>query len=220
MRVDLVHKDTGDVLSIEQDGCTRIRKATDSVCSSDDIVDKTLYIKDRFNVSYQAYHELAMVNKVLPRSSALTKRARELDAESIIRPTPGKYIGVLQSLKEHLKKRIENLVQANPSIAENANIRVKITGDGTCISQSMHAIVIAFMVIEEGEIPNSPRGNHTIALLNAGEDYNILSESLEDIQDEVKQLKSIAVNDEYTIKFFLGADWKFLALWWELRQLT
>ena len=44
MRVDLVHKDTGDVLSIEQDGSTRIRKATDPECSSDDIVDKTLYI--------------------------------------------------------------------------------------------------------------------------------------------------------------------------------
>jgi len=41
MQVDLVHKDTGDVLSIEQDGSTRIRKATDSECSSDDIVDKT-----------------------------------------------------------------------------------------------------------------------------------------------------------------------------------
>jgi len=165
MRVDLVHKDTGDVLSIEQDGSTRIRKATDPECSSDVIVDKTLYIKDRFNVSYQTYHELAMVNKELPRSSALTKRARELDAESIIRPTPGKNIGVQQSLKECLKKQIENLVKVNPSIAENANIRVKMTGDGTCISQSMHAVVIALTVIEEGD---SPRGNHTIALLNAG----------------------------------------------------
>jgi len=56
MRVDLVHKDTGDVLSIEQDGSTRIRKATDPECSSDVIVDKTLYIKDRFIVPYQTYH--------------------------------------------------------------------------------------------------------------------------------------------------------------------
>ena len=213
IRVDLVHKDTGDVLSIEQDGSTEIRKATDPECSSDDIVDKTLYIKDRFNVSNQTYHELAMVNKELPRSSALTKRARELGAESIIHPTPGKNIGVQQSLKERLMKRIEKLVQVNPSIAENANIHVKITGDGTCISHSMHAVVIAFTVIEDGENPNSPCGNHTIVLLNAGEDYNKLAESLEDIQDEIKQLKSITVNDVvYTIEFFLGADWKFLAL--------
>ena len=142
----------------------------------------------------------------------MTKRARELDAESIVRPTPGKNIGVQQSLKERLKKRIENLVQVNPSIAENANICAKITGDGTCISQSMHAIVIAFTVIEGGENPNSPSGNHTIALLNAGEGYDKLSESLEDIQDEVKQLKSITVKDMSKIEFFLRADWKFLAL--------
>jgi len=44
MRVDLVHKDTGDVLSIEQDGSTRIRKATDPECSSDVIVDS---LRDR-----------------------------------------------------------------------------------------------------------------------------------------------------------------------------
>lgn len=106
-------------------------------------------------------------------------------------------------LKERLIKRIETLVQVNPSIAENANIRVKITGDGTCISRSMHAIVIAFTVIEDGENSNSPRSNHTIALLNAGKDYDQLSESLEDIQDEIKQLKSITVDDvAYTIEFF------------------
>ena len=116
-------------------------------------------------------------------------------------------------LKERLKKQLETLVQVNPSIAENANICVKITGDGTCISCSMHVIVIAFTVIKDGENSNSPRGNHTIALLNAGEDYDQLSESLEDIQDEIKQLKSITVDDvAYTIEFFIGADWKFLAL--------
>lgn len=93
-------------------------------------------------------------------------------------------------------------MQVNPSIAENSNIRAKITEDGTCISRSMHAIVIAFIVIEDGENPISPHGNHTIALLNAGEDYDQLSELLEDIQDEIKQLKSITVDDvAYTIKF-------------------
>ena len=69
----------------------------------------------------------------------------------------------------------------------------------------MHAIVIAFTIIEDGENPNA------IALLNTGADYDKLSESLEVIQDENKHLKSIKV--EYTtIEYFLGADWKFLAL--------
>ena len=94
-------------------------------------------------------------------------------------------------------------MQLNPSIAENANIGVKITGDGTCVSRSMHAIVIAFTVIEDRENPDSPRGNHTIALLNAGEDYDQLSKQLEDIQDGTKQLTSITVDDvAHTIDFF------------------
>lgn len=101
-----------------------------------------------------------MVNKELPRSSALTKRARELDSVSIVCSTPGNIIGIQQSLKERLMKRIQYLIEINPSIAESARIRVKITGDGNCISHSMHAIVIAFTIIEDGENPNSTQGNH------------------------------------------------------------
>lgn len=40
-----------------------------------------------------------------------------------------------------------------------------------------------------------------------------LSESLEDIQNEIKDLKYVEVNDvEYEMEYFLRADWKFLAL--------
>ena len=169
LRVDLTHKDTGEVLSIGHDGSIKIDKRTNSNPNPDDQIDKTLYVKDKFNVSNQTYHELAMINKDLPGSSVLTKRARELDSESNISPTPGKLIGVQQSLQERLKKRIQHLVGTNPTIAEKRMIKVKIITDGTCISRSMHAIVIAFTIIEDEASPNSPRGNHSIALLNAEE---------------------------------------------------
>ena len=133
-RVELPHKDTGEVFSIGQDGSTKIEKRTNSKPSSDDQVDKTFYVKDNFNISNQTYHELAMINKELPRSCVLTKRARELDSESNIYPTPGKLVGVQQSLQQQLKKRIQHLAETNPTIAEKRKIKVKITGDGTCIS--------------------------------------------------------------------------------------
>ena len=120
-------------------------------------------------------------DKELPHTSALTKRARELDANYTVRPTPGTVVGVQQSLKEQLKKRIQILVKANPTLAKNAKIRVKVTGDGTRISHSMHAVVMAFVVVEDGANPNSPGGNHTIAIFNAGEKYDVLSEALVDI---------------------------------------
>ena len=47
--------------------------------SSEAVVDQTLYIKERFNMSNQAYHEMAMVNKELPRSCAIIKAAKKLD---------------------------------------------------------------------------------------------------------------------------------------------
>ena len=53
-RVELTHKDTGEVLSVGQDGSTSIEKRTDSKPSSDDQVDKTLYVKE--NSTYQIRH--------------------------------------------------------------------------------------------------------------------------------------------------------------------
>ena len=54
---------------------------------------------------------------------------------------------------------------------------------------------------------------HVIALLNARENYENLFNSLENIRDEIEQITTIAVNGvEYQVEFFLGADWKFLAL--------
>ena len=77
------------------------------------------------------------------------------------------------------EKRIQILVKAIPTLAQNAKVRVKVTGDRTHISHRMHAGIIAFVVVEEGANPNSLRGNHTVAILNAGENYEVLSEALE-----------------------------------------
>ena len=64
-------------------------------------------------------------------------------------------------------------------------IRVKITGDGTQISRSMHILVIAFTISNESENPNSPGGNHVIALLNSQEKYEYLSEAVKDIASDI-----------------------------------
>ena len=185
-KVELKNRETGEILSVGSDGSTTLERAQ---TPSDNLVEKTLYIKERFNMSNIVYHELAMVNNALPRSYALTKMVKELDSQSIIRPTPGTTVtGVQQSLTERLRKRIQCLAKSEPSFAPNQHIRVKITSDGTCISHSMHAVVIAFTIIAYEAHPNSPGGNHTIALLNTGEDYNHLSVGLEDICDEIRPL--------------------------------
>ena len=118
------------------------------------------------------------------------KSSKKLDEKRIIYPTPGRLKGVQQSLKERLVKRIENLAKNDEKYNIRQYIKVKITGDGTSVSRSMHLVVIAFTLVEDEPNPNAPKGNHTIALLNTMEEYDNLVEALDDIATEINNLKS------------------------------
>lgn len=206
LSVGLVNKNTQELIHVD---CNET-----PVHTKDDksVIERTLYIKDRYNISNVSYHELAMINTDLPRISTIAKASRELNAKYAIHPTPGKVTGVQQSLKERLRIRISHLLKLKPSFSSTGHVRVKITGDGTVVSRSLHVVVIAFSLMVDEEIPTSPNGNHAIALINATEDYDNLIEALEDIANEIKTLQSIVVDGvTFTIEFFLAADWKFLA---------
>lgn len=105
------------------------------------------------------------------------------------------------------------MLHAKGCLHPSSAVRVKITGDGTQISRNLHTVVVAFTVIEKRANPTSSHGNHTVAILNVNEQYEDLAEGLRDIRNEIKQLKGVTVdNVEYSIEFFLGAVWKYLAL--------
>jgi len=76
-----------------------------------------LYIKDRFDVSGRAYHEMAKVCKEMPRHYKLKNRIVELNKLWNIRPTPNGTHGVQQSLQERLEVRAKRLVETTPSDA-------------------------------------------------------------------------------------------------------
>ena len=157
-----------------------------------------------------------MVNPALPRLFAVSKTAQDLNlnSASIIHPTPGNAIGVQQSLKEKLHQRIKHLLQLDPSIKESLLVKVKITGDGTCVSRSMHVVVIGFTLIGTKEYPNSPHGNHVLALINTNEDYDGLREATEDICDEIKHTPFVEVDGTmFRIEYFFvltGNFWHFM----------
>ena len=76
-----------------------------------DKLDMAIYIKDIYNISGDAYHEMAQLFKEMPRYCKLKDRVKELNkAWNIIKPTPEGTCGVQQSFKEHLKARLEYLV--------------------------------------------------------------------------------------------------------------
>ena len=59
----------------------------------------------------------------------------------------------------------------------------------------------------------SSEGNHPLAIFKEPETYDSLKSALEDIRSDVGHLNCIEVSKvEYNIIFYLGGDWKFLAL--------
>lgn len=67
--------------------------------------------------------------------------------------------------------------------------------------------------MDEGARAYSFEGNHTLAIFKESEKYNFVKRALQDIIDEVKDTPSIEVDGTvYKIEYFLGGDWKFLAL--------
>ena len=137
-RVEMANTETGEIVTVEnQDGKPVIKSKEANKESEDSLLRKNLYIKDKYNISNEAYHELAMTNPEIPSSYRLLKTVKEINSESIIRSTTGKAIGIQQSLKERLMKRLHHLLKVNPNFQQSV-IQVKITGDGTCVTRDAY----------------------------------------------------------------------------------
>ena len=174
----------------------------------------SLYVKDKFGVSFEAFHELSMLSD-LPSSSQVRKLTTSLNSQFNIKNTPNNITGVQQSIKERIEHRIKYLIQQNSLVGKPApsTIRIKLTGDGTQIGRGLKVVNIAFTVIDEGERANSVLGNYTIAILKVEENYEQLAAGLQDIISDAKDCNAIVIDgQQYNIEYYLGGDLKFLAI--------
>ena len=117
--IQLQNIETNDILSIHLDGSFTSTKPKSLSENKDTIIKQTLYVKERFNISDKAYHELSMVHPSLPCWSTINKTSKEMDCNSTICPTPGPILGLQQSLKNCLTVRLEHMVNLNPSLKMN-----------------------------------------------------------------------------------------------------
>ena len=107
-----------------------------------------------------------MLNPELPRLYKITREAKKLNAESNIYSTPEPTIEVQRSLRAHLTKSLQHLITVKQTkLSPHSTVKVKITADGTQVSRSLHPLVVAFTIIDEGENPNFADDNHIIALI-------------------------------------------------------
>ena len=60
-------------------------------------------------------------------------------------------------------------------------LRVKLSGDGTCIGKRLHVINFTYSLLDEGVKAHSFVGNHPIAIFREAENYHALKKSLQDV---------------------------------------
>lgn len=121
-----------------------------------------------------------------------------------------------KKLQDRLAIRIERLQKNSPADASFKilkKVRVKLSGDSTNIGKRLQVENFTYTLLDEGEDSCSYEHCHPLAIFRTPEKYEYLKVALADIIAEVESLKQITVGgNTYNIEYYLGGDWKFLAL--------
>ena len=171
--VEVVNKDTGDKQFLD------IASGTFSASSSssmdlDDKIKFALYVKDKFCLSDESYHELTLITNDLPRMYKIKKLSMELNSKQTISPAPGNILGVQQSIRERLLVRLRHLRSDSTSGFFNRyhnhsnQLRIKLSGDGTRVGRGLHVVNFTFTLVDEPEA-RSVSGNYTIGIFDMPE---------------------------------------------------
>ena len=170
-----------------------------------------LYIKDKFNISNKAWHELASVSKGLPTTYNLRQRFEHLNKSWNIYPTPNSTEGVQVKLRDVLEEQVRRLIKSR-QIVDGETINIKISGDGTNVGKRLQLLNVTFSIINEGSIAASEKGNYVLLIAKTKDDYKGIKNCMRDLHLEMKNLNSVTVDGLlFPVTLFLGGDWKFLA---------
>ena len=174
-----------------------------------DMATHLLYIKDKFHVSDEAWKELSAASEDFPSIYSIKKRMETLNERWNLFPTPGEAEGVQIRLKDSLMEQIPKIEH---KFGSSKNLKIKVSGDGTNIGKRLHILNVTYTIINEESAAMSEKGNYVLAIIKTTEEYNSIRDSLSDLIEEMRILKSVEVNGvEYELEYFLGGDWKFLA---------
>ena len=131
-------------------------------------------------------------------------------------PTPNGTCGVQQALESRLRQRVLHLHHTSDldaTFRHERCLHVKLSGDGTNIGKRLHVVNFTFTLLEEGALAYSAEGNHSLAMIKESEDYAQMFKALQDVRNEVERLTTIDIDGTtYRIIYYLGGDWKFLAM--------
>lgn len=101
-----------ETINLVDEGEVNMSSDTETLTNKEiDDINLLLFTKERFNLSNDAYDELSMTCKELPRSWKVQERIRALNKKWNLTETPGNMVGVQQKIDERLKIRMEWLVK-------------------------------------------------------------------------------------------------------------
>ncbi len=219
IKAEVKNAQTGLVENIELNSEEVFRQDAESIRVEQlQMINMMLFIKDKFNVSGRAYHELAKVCKSMPRHYKPQQRTRELNAQWNIWPTPNGTCGVQQSLAERLHQRVRHLhhtTSRDAGFQTNLSLRVKLSGDGTNIGKKTSCYQLHIYPLRGRSTGVLCRGKPSSSSHQGEEKYDTLClhVALTDIWNDVEGLSTIEVEGyTYNITYFLGGDWKLLAI--------
>ena len=148
--LELKDKNTGDQLTLDVNKGTfaykDIKETKYSTTSSR--THSTLYVKDKFSVSNEAYHELSIISD-LPSSNQIKKLTASLNSYCAIQNCPNEITGVQQSIRARIVQRLTRFVQkANKEgMPVPTTIKIKLTGDGTRIARGLNIVNFALLYL-------------------------------------------------------------------------
>ena len=167
-------------------------------------IDKALYLKDNLCISDRSYRKLSKSLNQLPRLKQLQKRAKEINAIFPVHIYNG-MIGAWQPLNQKLQFVADQMSKTYPDEPVPNHIGVKISGDGTRIGKRIHCVNITFRVIYGKHLSSE----YILGMVRKPEKYKFLCTIFEPIVANLLDNVSIG-NESVSLKFYLGADMKFL----------
>ena len=213
-RIELYNHDTGMVehFTFSEDNELQCRGSQKEISEEEmDRMNMWLYLKDKFNISNEAWHEIAMASNEPPCLNRITKHMKKINQKWNLKSTPGQAEGVQVSFQETIVEHIHRL-KSSGIIQDGEQIKIKLSGDGPNIGKRISVVNITFTILNEKRVAMSEKGNYLLAVLRTNKSYDTLAESLSDLVQEMQNLKEISVDNEtFYFEYFLGGDWKFLA---------
>ena len=179
---------------------------------------QVLYILDHFYVSDACYSELSVVSDGLPKTYLIKQLRSDMNTMCHIQRTPGSVEGAEINVEDEVIFAAKSYLARHPNIdrSQEVTFSVKFCGDGTNVSRNAGMVVMSFSIFSPQNANLECHQHHCVAVVKAQESYDLYQNSFTNIWSSINSLSERGTIDidgeEFSLKVFLAADYKFLLM--------